>query len=121
MENWTSSKCPQFLVLFIHKPKLMLAECMAFEVGIMVSNWDKSHRLDGQYGGSSTNFITAPNTVRKPDFWWMDPIRRNTLDPQHNNQLLGVPNFVVEVVSPNDSLIDQRNKLAFWINAGVEV
>lgn len=72
------------------------------------------------FGLSSTDFFINFNTVCKPDAWWMNNAKVDSLDTGHNNKLLGVPDFVLEVVAPNDTM-DKRDKMALWINSGVEV
>jgi len=110
--------------LFVHSPMSSISDGIALEVGRQIGNWNIVNALDGGCGASATNFIVVPGpppTIRKPDSWWMDRVRYGPLLPDQNNQLPGVPDFVVEVISPNDHLLDQRTKCGDWVNWGVDL
>jgi len=76
----------------------------------------------GQYGGMQAQWRDnwqAPHR-KIPDAWWIRTGIWLAMGPAINNILPGVPDFVLEVISPNDSIIEQRRKMGEWISAGVE-
>ena len=45
----------------------------------------------------------------------------NRTNPLNNEQLHGTPEFILEVSSTSNSLMEKRDKMAMWINNDVEV
>jgi len=73
----------------------------------------------GQTFAAETGFRIAsdPDTVRAPDAAFVSNERLATVSPTRGYLPLA-PDFVVEVVSPNDSFSEVEAKAAGWIDAG---
>ena len=76
----------------------------------------------GQVGGSDGGvFIERdPDTVREPDVYFVSA-ERLPLDDHSDGYLEVVPELVVEIVSPNDSELVVREKVAMWLDFGVSM
>ena len=73
-----------------------------------------------QQGGnlvSEVDVMITPDQLRRPDFAYLtlDQIRRSV------EQRMGIPSFVIEVISPNDRIKYLEEKLQEYFNAGVQV
>ena len=94
---------------------------IAIRIGGEFDRHVRRHRL-GQVGGSDGGvFIERdPDTVREPDVYFVSA-ERLPLDDHSDGYLEVVPELVVEIVSPNDSELDVREKIAMWLNFGVSL
>ena len=94
---------------------------IAIRIGGEFDRYVRRHRL-GQVGGSDGGvFIERdPDTVREPDVYFVSA-ERLPLDDHSDGYLEVVPELVVEIVSPNDSELDVREKIAMWLNSGVSM
>lgn len=75
----------------------------------------------GQVFSAGTGFTIAraPDTVRAPDIAFVSKDRLP--DPLPYGYLELAPDLVVEVVSPNDTAREVREKVDDWLNAGVRL
>jgi len=118
---------------FISSSKFKIKEmssiscAIALEVGTVLRN--HTHAVTGgvppfpgQCGTMQAQWRDGwmPPERRIPDVWWIRTAAILAMGPAVNNMLVGVPDFVLEVVSPNDTIIGQRDKMGTWITAGVE-
>ena len=76
----------------------------------------------GKAFGSNAG-ITLPDTsVRAADACWISWEKLNALTPGQRKRFAPVcPEFVIEVLSPSDSLRDLREKMQSWLDNGVEL
>ena len=75
----------------------------------------------GRVFSAETGFTIArePDTVRAPDIAFISQNRLPALLPDGYLEL--VPDLVVEVVSPNDTAREVREKVNDWLDAGVRL
>lgn len=80
----------------------------------------KEHRA-GTVVAQDTGFRIAsdPDTVRAPDAAFLDVERSKHITPRGYAAV--APNLVVEVLSPDDRPAEVLEKIADWLNAGVEL
>ena len=78
-------------------------------------------RVMGPDGGQRAD--AAGRAVRSPDISWLSPERLSAFS--HQDQLRGFlqvcPDFVVEVISPDDRIVQQQAKMRMWIDYGVRL
>lgn len=93
---------------------------LIFKVTIPVGAFIEQRNL-GRCYGAETGFIVHrdPDTVRAPDFSFVSKQKL------HGRGLLkgfipGAPDLAVEVVSPDDSLVEVEDKVVQWLAAGSE-
>lgn len=81
----------------------------------------KSNQLGATYG-AETGFILArdPDTVLAPDVAFVSAARVSELRVDRG-YAPGVPDLVVEVVSPGDSAPEVQEKVLLWLDAGVKM
>ena len=80
--------------------------------------WNESHKL-GKVFDSSTGFKLPNGADRSPDASWVKLERWNALTPEQQKKFppLG-PDFVVELMSPSDSLKDTQDKMKEYRDNG---
>jgi len=93
---------------------------IALELGYHILHHVKAHDL-GYATGAETGFILAddPHTVRAPDVGFIARARVTLPLPQKYFPL--APDLAVEVVSPNDSAQDIRERVIDFLNAGTRL
>jgi Uma2 family endonuclease len=72
-------------------------------------------------GTSYQCFADEPSRVRKPDTSFIALARMPLEGYEDEGHIGAVPDFVVEVVSPNDNAAGVEEKIAEWLTAGVRV
>ena len=77
----------------------------------------------GEARESSAGYLVGENAVRGPDVSWMTQEQLESLgvDGYEEGYAPFCPPFVVEVVSPRDSLTAQQRKMEAWLNYGVRL
>lgn len=79
-------------------------------------------RRRGRISGSSAGFTLPSGAVRSPDAAWISFERLHTVPyAQRRRFPRVVPQFVVEVLSPSDTLTEAQAKMEEWMAAGVEL
>ncbi|AFY45567.1 Uma2 family endonuclease [Nostoc sp. PCC 7107] len=80
--------------------------------------WNDQHQL-GEVFDSSTGF-TLPNSAdRSPDVSWVAKSRWDALTKEQKEKFIPLcPDFVIEILSPNDSLKKTQNKMQEYIENG---
>jgi len=94
--------------------------CRAMRLGIRLGGYVLDNQL-GEVFAAETGFTIArePDTVRAPDVAF---VSQNRLpDPIPDKYLELAPDLVVEVVSPNDTRREVRDKVNEWLDAGVRI
>lgn len=83
--------------------------------------WNDQYKL-GVVFDSSTGFKLPNGADRSPDAAWIKLDRWNTLTPAQQERFAPIcPDFVVELMSPNDSLETTQAKLQEYIQNGAEL
>jgi Uma2 family endonuclease len=92
---------------------------IAANVLLSLAQHVKQKKLGTVYA-AETGFLlgTGPDTVRAPDVAFVRKERLDELGPVAGYLPLA-PDFVAEVVSPNDSYSQVKDKALAWIDAGV--
>ncbi|MDF5714918.1 MAG: Uma2 family endonuclease [Rhizonema sp. NSF051] len=82
--------------------------------------WNEQTKL-GEVFDSSTCFKLPNGSDRSPDVSWIKLERWNALKPEQREKFPTIaPDFVLELMSPSDSLSDQA-KMLEYMNAGVKL
>ncbi len=94
---------------------------IAANVLLSLAQHVKQKKLGTVYA-AETGFLlgTGPDTVRAPDVAFVRKERLDELGPVAGYLPLA-PDFVAEVVSPNDSYSQVKEKASAWIDAGVHM
>jgi Uma2 family endonuclease len=74
----------------------------------------EEHKLGEVF--SETGYQLAPETVRVPDVSFMRADRSSQIDPDRYIQ--GAPTLAIEVVSPNDTVMELKRKVKQYLAAG---
>ncbi len=83
--------------------------------------WNRQTKL-GKVFDSSTCFKLPNNSNRSPDVSWIKLERWNQLTPQQREKFPPIaPDFVLELMSPSDSLKDVQNKMQEYMDVGVKL
>ncbi|NJO41659.1 MAG: Uma2 family endonuclease [Cyanobacteria bacterium CRU_2_1] len=103
--------------IIVMSPSGYESEEIAFEFGAQLRDWVKPRKL-GRVTGSSAGYILPNSDVRAPDvsFVKAERLRRS---PASYAQI--VPDFMVEVKSPNDTLRELREKINDFLSMGTIV
>jgi len=76
----------------------------------------------GKAFDSSGGFILPSGAVSAPDAAWVSRARLETLTKRQRQKFIPLaPEFVIEVMSPKDTLPVAQAKMEAWIAGGVEV
>ncbi len=76
----------------------------------------------GQVIGTDAGVLLerSPDTVREPDVAFISA-EKMSLDSEATGYFEGIPDLVVEVMSPNDSYRDMHDKARMWLSYGVPI
>ena len=88
------------------------------EILYQLNVWNKKFKL-GSTVDSDTGFYLSNGAMRNPDAAWISYERLSTLDESELNSFPHLcPDFIVELKSKSDSLIDLKLKLSEWMENG---
>ena len=88
---------------------------------IQIGIWNKQNKL-GKVFDSSTGFKLPNDAVRSPDVSWISLFKWNALSATQRKKYLPLaPDFVIELMSPTDSLNELQNKMKEYMNCGVRL
>ncbi len=83
--------------------------------------WNTRTQL-GEVFDSSTGFSLPNGADRSPDAAWVRRDRWQALTPEQQDQFVPLcPDFVVELMSPSDSLERTRQKMAEYLDNGAQL
>ncbi|MBD2199152.1 MULTISPECIES: Uma2 family endonuclease [Calothrix] len=83
--------------------------------------WNRQTQL-GICFDSSTCFKLANGANRSPDVAWIQKDRWNALTPEEKEKFPPIaPDFVLELMSPSDSLLETQTKMQEYIDNGVKL
>ncbi|NET14221.1 MAG: Uma2 family endonuclease, partial [Okeania sp. SIO1H6] len=83
--------------------------------------WNRQTKL-GKVFDSSTCFKLPNNSNRSPDISWIQLERWNKLTPQQREKFPPIaPDFVLELMSPSDTLKDIQKKMQEYMDGGVKL
>ena len=109
--------------LIISPPANRMSAASGGEILAQIRNWLHAG-AGGQVCDARIGYLVGNNAVRSPDVSWitqeqMEHLDQEGLDEEGFTPLC--PPFVVEVVSPSDSLPAQQGKMEAWISYGVRL
>ena len=91
------------------------------EVITQLGQWAREDGT-GRRCGSSVQFFLPDGSGLSPDAAWVSNESLQTVPKQQRKKFLRLsPEFVVEVLSPSDSLKEAKRKMERWIANGVEL
>ena len=83
--------------------------------------WNRQTKL-GEVFDSSTCFKLPNGPDRSPDVSWIQLEQWNALKPEQREKFPPIaPDFVLELMSPSDSLSETQAKMLEYVNAGVKL
>ncbi|MEX0270088.1 Uma2 family endonuclease [Leptolyngbyaceae cyanobacterium UHCC 1019] len=83
--------------------------------------WNRQTKL-GVVFDSSTCFVLPNNAKRSPDVAWIAKERWTTLTLEQRRRFPAIaPDFVLELLSPSDSLADAQAKMREYVENGVRL
>lgn len=83
--------------------------------------WNRQTKL-GVVFDSSTCFKLPSGALRSPDVAWIEKERWDALVPEERKKFPPIaPDFVLELLSPSDSLPDAQTKMQEYMNNGVKL
>ena len=86
-----------------------------------ISIWNRQSNL-GVVFDSSTGFTLPNGAKRSPDVSWIEILRWNELTKKQKRGFAPIaPDFVLELLSPNDRLLDTQRKMQEYIQCEVKL
>ena len=83
--------------------------------------WSR-HEGTGKAFDSSTGFTLPDGSTRAPDAAWVPKAKLQALAPEQRTKFLPIcPDFVVELLSPSDTLAATRRKMQLYIDNGTRL
>ena len=71
---------------------------------------------------SSAGFVLPNGAERAPEAAWVRSVRWNALTPEQRRKLVPLcPDFVLELMSPNDDLVELQEKMAEYVDNGARL
>ncbi|MEG5080513.1 Uma2 family endonuclease [Microcoleus sp. AT8-B4] len=88
------------------------------KLNLQVGIWNDRTEL-GEVFDSSTGFTLPNGTDRSPDVSWVEKSRWSALTPEQKEKFIPLcPDFVIELVSPSDSLKKSQEKMQEYMENG---
>lgn len=88
---------------------------------VQIGFWNRQTKL-GVVFDSSTGFTLPNNAKRSPDVSWIKKSRWEELTIKQQRKFAPIaPDFVLELLSPNDRLPDTQNKMKEYQECGVKL
>lgn len=86
-----------------------------------IRNWRKKTK-SGYSFSSSTGYLLPNGAMRSPDSSWISSERWATIPESAKSKFLPiVPDFIIEIRSPTDTLKGLKEKMLEWIENGVKL
>jgi Uma2 family endonuclease len=85
---------------------------------VQLAIWNEQTQL-GEVFDSSTGFTLPNKADRSPDVSWVEKSRWEALTPEQREKFIPLcPDFVIEILSPSDSLKKTQDKMQEYIDNG---
>ena len=92
-----------------------------FEIYLDLGIWNRQRKL-GVAFDSSTGFKLPNGANLSPDAAWIPIEKWNNLTPEQRTKFLPLcPDFLIELMSPSDSLSDTRKKMKEYLENGMRL
>ncbi len=91
------------------------------EINFQLRLWNNQYKI-GKVFDSSTGYKLPNGANRSPDSSWIPPEKWTALTPQQREKFLPLcPDFVIELLSPSDSLKDTQAKMKEYLENGTRL
>ena len=91
------------------------------ELLFQIKLWNRQYKL-GKVFDSSTGFQLSNTAIRSPDVSWINIKTWNSLSIEQQEKFAPIdPNFVLELMSPTDNLMEVQTKMNEYISCGVKL
>jgi Uma2 family endonuclease len=88
------------------------------KINLQLGNWNERTQL-GEVFDSSTGFTLPNKADRSPDAAWVEKSRWEALTAEQREKFIPLcPDFVIELLSPNDSLRKTQDKMQEYMENG---
>ncbi|MEA5572042.1 Uma2 family endonuclease [Calothrix sp. UHCC 0171] len=85
---------------------------------LQVASWNEQNQL-GEVFDSSTGYTLPNGADRSPDVSWLEKSRWDALTEEEKEKFIPLcPDFVIEILSPSDSLIKTQQKMQEYMSNG---
>lgn len=92
-----------------------------FKIDVKLGIWSEQDDT-GECFDSSAGFTLPNGADRSPDVAWVERSRWDALTPEQKKKFLPLcPDFLVEVLSPTDSLSETREKMQEYLDNGARL
>jgi Uma2 family endonuclease len=93
-----------------------------FKLTGMFSQWAEKNAHLGYGFDSATGFRLKDKSMRSPDVSWVTKAKWDVLTREEQEKFAPVcPDFVIELKSPSDSLLQLKAKMEKWIENGCQL
>jgi len=107
--------------IVIMTPAGFVSSAQSGEVFAQLRNWNKKHKL-GRVADSSAGYNMPDKSMLSPDASWFSLATWEKVPVAKRRKFLPVcPEFVVEVMSPSDTLASSQAKMEQWLQNGVKL
>ncbi|MEM9933773.1 MAG: Uma2 family endonuclease [Bacteroidota bacterium] len=107
--------------LFIMSPTGTETSFYNYDIGFELGIWNRKHKL-GRISESNGGYLLPDGSMRAPDIAWISHERLKEVDPKDAKGFMKIcPDFVIELMSPNDSLQEADKKMDNWLSNGVRL
>ena len=105
----------------IMTPAGYVSSAQSGEVFAQVRNWNKEYKL-GRVADSSMGYVLPDKSTLSPDASWFSLAAWAKVPVARRRKFLPIcPEFVVEVMSPSDTLPGSQAKMEQWLANGVQL
>lgn len=107
--------------IVIMTPAGFVSSAQSGEIFAQLRNWNKKHKL-GRVADSSAGYTVPDKSVLSPDASWFSLAAWEKVPAARRRKFLPIcPEFVVEVMSPSDTLAGSQAKMAQWLQNGAQL
>lgn len=107
--------------IVIMTPAGFVSSAYSLEVCAQLRNWNKQHKL-GRVADSSAGYTMPDKSVLSPDASWVSLVVWEKIPNAKRRKFLAIcPEFVIEVMSPSDTLAGSQAKMQQWLEYGVQL
>lgn len=107
--------------IVIMTPAGFVSSAQSGEVFAQLRNWNKKHKL-GRMADSSAGYIVPDKSTLSPDASWFSLATWEKVPVAKRRKFLPIcPEFVVEVMSPSDTLAGSQAKMEQWLQNGAQL
>ena len=107
--------------IIIMPPAGFVSSAQSGEVFARLRNWNKKYKL-GRVADSSAGYNMPDKSMLSPDASWFSLAVWEKIPAARRRKFLPIcPEFVVEVMSPSDTLPGSQAKMEQWLQNGVQL